>query len=140
MPRHVLDTNILIDHFRLLRPYARKSPAAATDWAAKLIANKETDAIVSPVLVEFLYGVVDAHEMQLAEAYIGSFRIIDGHETLAQDWLETRRSAKHVGHQAVPRHLGDCLISAIASRLKYEVITKDRGLLRQWGRTRQRRQ
>ena len=35
--------------------------------------------------------------------------------------------------------LGDCLIAAIATRLRREVLTKDRGLRRQHGRTRQRR-
>jgi len=139
MPRRILDTNILIDHFRGLRPYAEKRPEDATAWAKELIKNRDADAILSPIEVEFLVGGVDRHEILMAEAYLSGFRVVDEHKTLAQDWEEARRLAKHVGHHAKPRDLGDCLIDAISNRLKYVVVTNDQGLRRQHGRTRQRR-
>jgi len=105
-----------------------------------LIKDKETDAILSPIEIEFLVGVVDRHEMELAEAFLGEFHIIDGHNTLPQDWEEARRVARHIGYHATPRDLGDCLIIAICERLRYDPpFSKDRGLQRQHGRTRQRR-
>src|SRR5438874_450153 len=100
MLRRVLDTNILIAHFRGLQPYGGKRPEHARDKARVLIRDRETDAIVSPVEIEFLVGVVDRHEMVLAEAFLAEFRIIDGYSTSPQDWEEARRVAKHVGHHA----------------------------------------
>ncbi|MBX6313108.1 MAG: type II toxin-antitoxin system VapC family toxin [Isosphaeraceae bacterium] len=139
MPKRVLDTNILITHFHLLRPLDGKGPGEAEDWARALIRDKASDAIVSPVEVEFLCGVLDEHERELREAYLRPFKVIDEHRTLPQDWQEARRLAKHPGFQASPRDLGDCLIVAIAERLKHVVVTLDKGLLRQQGRARQRR-
>ena len=73
MPRTVLDTNILIGHIRRLRPYAGRRPEEADRWAKELIASRQTDAIVSPVELEFLCGVLDRHEPALAEAFLGPF-------------------------------------------------------------------
>jgi predicted nucleic acid-binding protein len=111
----------------------------ARDWARKLIDNKGSDAILSPIVIEFLCGVVDRHEMSLAEAYLESFNVIDASRILVQDWDEARAIAKHIGPQSRPRGLGDCLIIALIRRLKYEIDTHDKGLHQQRGRTRQRR-
>jgi hypothetical protein len=140
MVRRVLDTNILIEDFRGLQPYTEKKAQQASIRAQALIKDKGTKAIVSPVEIEFLGGIRDRHEMALAEAYLAEFHVIDERKTLPQDWEEARRVAKHIGHNAGSRQLGDCLIIAICTRLRYELpISKDRGLRRQLGRTRQRR-
>jgi predicted nucleic acid-binding protein len=139
VPKRVLDTNILLAHFHRLRPLDGKREAEAENWARTLIEDKQSDAIVSPVEVEFLCGVLNEHERRLRECYLRPFRVIDDHKTLPQDWQEAKRLAKHPGFRASPRDLGDCLITAISDRLKHEVITDDKGLVRQRGRTRQRR-
>jgi predicted nucleic acid-binding protein len=140
MVRRVLDTNVLIEDFRGLQPYAEKKTQQARTRAQALIHDKNTKAILSPIEIEFLGGICDRHEMELAEAYLAEFQVIDEHKTLPQDWEEARRVAKHIGHNTGPRQLGDCLIIAICNRLRYELpISKDRGLRRQLGRTRHRR-
>ena len=139
MPKRVFDANILISHFQQLRPLDGKGERDAEDWARTLITSRNGDAILSPVEVEFLCGVVNQHEMRLREAYLRAFKVVDDHKTLAHDWDEARRLAKHAGFQAEPRELGDCLISAISDRLNLELVTEDRGLIRQRGRTRHRR-
>ena len=139
MPKPVLDTNILIAHFQKFRPFDGKSPLDAEEWAKVLIADKETNAIVSPVEVEFLCGVLNQTETVLREGYLRAFRLIDDRKTLPADWEEARRVAKHPGFHAGPRDLGDCVIAAISERLHCAVISDDKGLSRQLGRTRLRR-
>jgi predicted nucleic acid-binding protein len=139
MSKRVLDTNRLIDQFRLLQPYARKKRDDAVRCADQLIELHETNAIVSPVEIEIIAGVVDPHEMELTIAFLGLFQIIDKRRILPEDWEEARRIAKHIGNSAKRRDLGDCLITAISNRLRHEVLTGDLGLKRQTGRTRQRK-
>jgi predicted nucleic acid-binding protein len=139
MRKKVLDTNILIAHWRRFAPYADKRPSDAEQWARSLIEGRETDAIVSPVAIEFLCKKVDRHQLELAEAFLNVFRIIDEGKLVPQDWQEARRLAKHAGPRARERDLGDCLISAIADRLNHDLITDDKDLIRQRGRTRRRR-
>ncbi len=153
MPKRVLDTNILIGHFKRQGPIGGKGPSDAEEWARGLIDNKGTDAIVSPVVIEVLVGVRDAHDLALTEAFLGMFRVIDEGKVLAADWKEAARIAKRVVSydREVPRRLrkrdrqqrpktkardfGDCLITAIARRLKHEVDSGDEGLHQQEGRT-----
>ena len=139
MPKRILDTNRLIDQFHSLRPYATKKAKDASSCADELIDLYETNAIVSPIEIEFIAGVVDRHEMDLTIAFLERFQIVDKRQVMPEDWLEARRIAKHIGPDANRRDFGDCLIVAIANRLNYEVSTNDRGLKRQSGRTRQRR-
>ncbi len=155
MPKRILDTNILIAHFKGLKPLAERGPSDAEDWARVLIQDKGTNAIVSPVEIEILVGVQDPHELELTEAFLRPFAIIDERRVLPEDWEEARRIAKRVvrydrevprRHRRRPRErnpktesrdFGDCLITAIASRLNCEVITDDQGLHRQAGRASQ---
>ncbi len=65
MPKFSLDTNVLISHFNQLRPLDGKGENEAEQWARSLTSNRETNAILSPVEVEFLCGVVNRHEMRL---------------------------------------------------------------------------
>jgi predicted nucleic acid-binding protein len=139
MPRQTLDTNILINHFNRHRPLDGKNEQDAESWAQVLIKDNDTKLILSPVEVEFLCGVVDEQEMRLREAFLRRFEVVDEHKTLPEDWQEARRVAKHPGYQPRSRDLGDCLLLGIANRLNLEIITDDKGLKRQRGRTRQRR-
>ena len=135
--KRLADTNALIKHFRELRPYDRKTTEQAEEWG-RSYAREFNAVIVAPVEVEFLAGIVDRHEMTLAEAYLRPFSLADRREPVARDWEEARRVAKHVGFQAARRQLCDCLITALADRLHIDVIqSEDKGLHRQRGRTRQ---
>jgi predicted nucleic acid-binding protein len=140
MRKRCLDTNVLIDHFlHSLKPLLGKSSKDAEASARSLIAARNTDIILSPTAVEFLCGILNQDEMRLREAFLKPFHVLDQGRTLPEDWEEARRFAKHAGHHARPRDLGDCLITAIADRLNLEVETDDKGLRTQKGRTRQKR-
>ena len=128
MRKLVLDTSVLINHWRRCRsgrPLQEISVAEAENWAQRLADIEHSDALVTPVVLEFLCGVVDRHEMRLARAFLRRFRPIDSGKTLVSDWREALRLAERVPGNRRPRDLGDCLIKAIANRLNHEVRTHD---------------
>src|SRR5438046_1082643 len=129
MTRKVLDTTELIRTWRTrwARSRGEKTLEDVKRWAAYLIAFSKTSAIVSPTYVEFIGGVVNKEQMRLATVFLDLFEVLDGGRTLPEDWREAIRLAKRVPRDAKPRHLGDCLIRAIAIRLRCEVMTKDQG-------------
>jgi predicted nucleic acid-binding protein len=132
--RHiVLDTTILIAQWRrrrLARPLTELDEAEVERWARQLIEIEQSDATVTPVLLEFLCGVGDKREMILARAFLKSFKAIDDRRTLRRDWQEAQRLAERVPANRRPRDLGDCLIRAIAQRLNHDVRTLDTGMPR----------
>lgn len=141
-------------HLQRLPDASSKGSDDAKQWAEELIRNKDTNAIVSPVEIEVLAGVRDAHDLELTEAFLSRFRVVDEGNVPQGDWDEAKRIAKRVvkydrevprkhRHRERAKHprtgarqLGDCLITAIALRLGYVVLTDDRGLIRQAGRSR----
>jgi hypothetical protein len=149
----ILDSNILIGHLRGLKNKAASGPGAALAHADDLIRSKESNCIVTPVLIEVLAGTSDPHDLALTEAFLSRFEIVDKRSITKADWKEAERIAKRVVRQdrKVPRQLqkrgpqqrprtggrdlGDCLILAIANRLHYDVDSNDQGLQRQDGRT-----
>jgi predicted nucleic acid-binding protein len=94
-----------------------------------LAALHGTSATVSPVIIEFLAGTTSANELMLARAYLDVFVVIDHQQTPPQDWQEAQRLAQRVPRDGRRRQLGDCLIRAIANRLKHEVISYDQGFV-----------
>ena len=153
MPKSLLDSNILLEHFRRMPDKNAKGADDAKTWADLLIKNRGTNAIVSPVEIEVLAGTRDPHDLELTEAFLSRFEVVDGQRTLPEDWEMAKRFAKRVVKldRQVPRQhrrrdrqdnpgtparqLGDCLISAIARRLNYSLITADKRLIQQEGRT-----
>jgi predicted nucleic acid-binding protein len=149
--RSILDTSILIKKLKQLRQDS--TPADAERLAKELIVDYRTRAIVSPVEIEVLAGVRDAHELDLTETFLLSFEIVDRGRITAGDWETTRNLAKRVvkydreqprrpkkrkreqNPRTEARDLGDCLILAIAKRMHYEVSTLDKGMTMQSGRT-----
>ena len=85
----------------------------------------QSNAIVTPVFLEFIGGVRSAAELQLAETYLNQFHVVDNGKVLEEDWQEAERIARRVPRDGTPRQLGDCLIRAIANRLRYDVSTID---------------
>ncbi len=82
-------------------------------------------AIVTPVYVEFMCGVRDAHELRLARAFLAAFPILDQGRILRDDWEEALRRAQRIPADGRPRDFADCLIRAIAKRFHCEVLTQD---------------
>jgi hypothetical protein len=99
----------------------------AVDWARDVTEKYGTQAIVTPVFIEFVAGTRGEHELKVARAFLGEFRIADEGAILYEDWITARRFAERIPRDAKPRQLGDCLIRAIAKRLRRDVISLDRG-------------
>lgn len=133
MRRRLLDTQVLISfwHRERRRTPPPHNPEDVEAWARKVISAHDTNAIATPVFLEFIAGVTSAEEMRLALSFLAPFKIIDEGNIPKADWEEAERIAKRVSRNTKRRQLGDCLIRAIANRLKYEVApTGDKGFPR----------
>lgn len=124
--RRILDTQFLIAHWLGCRRQTEDaSVEVAERWAADLVATYSTDAIVTPVCIEFVAGAQNREELDLKRAYLARLRVVDKGTILDRDWVEGRRLAERVPVDGKPRQLGDGLIKAIANRLAYEVFSHD---------------
>jgi predicted nucleic acid-binding protein len=81
--------------------------------------------LVTPVVIEFLAGVRGRHELELADKFLSEFAVLDDGNVVPSDWQEARRLARRVPQDGTRRQLGDCLIRAIANRLRADVLTLD---------------
>jgi predicted nucleic acid-binding protein len=127
MLRAVLDTSVLIRFWRRKvsrRKLADISPREVQAWAGELTA-RYGNIILTPVAIEFVAGATSAAELKLFLEFLSAFEAIDERRILSQDWAEAQRRAQRVPRNKKPRQLGDCLIAAIAHRLKMDVITHD---------------
>lgn len=127
MPRSILDTNVLIEQDRrgraaLMRP-ARVEDCAS--WARQLIDLRRTNAIVEPIYIDFLCGATSRDELPLYDAFLSQFERVDGGQVLEQDWHRAREIARTIRQLGRRRQLGDCLVRAIADRLRRDVITNE---------------
>ena len=117
--KRLLDTGALISYWRKCSArLATKTENDARTWADDLIEFLGTDAIVSPVYIEMIAGTSNDHELLLTRAFLSRFRNIDNWRVLPEDWLEARRIAERIPRNGKPRQLGDCLVRAIANRLR----------------------
>ncbi|MEX0717327.1 MAG: PIN domain-containing protein [Planctomycetaceae bacterium] len=125
MPGRVLDTSVLINHWRRSRtswPNARET----RDWALRLVDVRQTNLIFSPVYLEFNCGVQSAEELALAEAFLSVFEVKDGWDVRSDDLQEAARLARRVPRDGKRRQFADCLIRALAIRFRCEVLSDDR--------------
>ncbi len=83
--------------------------------------------MVTPVYIEVMAGATNREDLALFRAFLEPFSLLDNMEISRQDWEQTQRFAERIPRNGKPRQLGDCLIAAIAKRLKCEVISKDTG-------------
>lgn len=128
MPRKVLDTSVLVRYWRRHMGNLRLADVTTKDseaWGNELARLYDGSAIVTPVFVEFVAGATTARELKLAQAYLRPFELLDKRAISAADWSEAERISQRVPRDGKPRHLGDCLIRAIANRLRADVITHD---------------
>lgn len=128
MARRVLDTSVLAYHWnsRGGNSPSGKTEADAIGWATELAELRDTRAILCPVYIEFICGMTTQAQMQLAEAFLSKFEVIDQWYVLPQDVQEAKRIAKRIPFNSKPRQLGDCLVRAMANRLRQEVVTFDK--------------
>jgi predicted nucleic acid-binding protein len=129
----LLDTNRLSLHWKRMRvrPLVEYSRDDAKLWADKLIELEGSKAICSPIVVEFLCGVMNSHELEMSRTFLERFDVVDGGNITREDWETAKRYAAWVRNNSGPRDFGDCLIAAIAKRLKYDLgMTNDKELKR----------
>jgi predicted nucleic acid-binding protein len=125
----VLDTNILINFWIKKIKGKRLSDLTRSDaarWGRELIKLQGTNAILTPIYIEYVCGEGHAHAVSLARAYLQPFDLVDEGRILEQDWDEAKRIAHRVLPDNSPRQMADCLIRAICKRLHLEVFTADR--------------
>ena len=129
MKKRILDTSILIGLWQQRRGSSavRVTNSKAKRWAKELIDLYETNAIATPVYLEVIAGVTSRRELDLTRAFLAEFVCLDEGKILEQDWTQAIQLASRVPGVGRPRHLGDCLIRAIADRLRCEVKTHDTG-------------
>jgi len=127
MARLLLDTSALISNWRFCSggSLQRKTEQQARAWADRLAQLYETRDVVTPVVIEFLAGVRSNHELVLARAYLSGFHVVDEGRILQSDWARAQQIAERVPRDGKPRQMGDCLIRAVAERLRYAVISSD---------------
>ena len=126
MARRVLDTSVLVHHWRRHPvPVRDRSEDQTRQWARDLLALHKAEGIVTPVEIEFLAGTASPQELQHARAYLAEMPLIDHGSVVDADWREARRLAQRVPADGRRRQLGDCLIRAIARRINCEVISFD---------------
>jgi hypothetical protein len=128
MEKAIFDTSTLISHWNQCKSKTRGTTitlAHARVWGQNLIALRRINAIVTPVVIEFVAGITHKSEMEMARAFLDQFQNIDNGSILAEDWREARRIAERIPRDSKPRHLGDCLVRAIANRLRHDVDTLD---------------
>ncbi len=126
----ILDTNILIEHFRTARrrDETRGRVADPVKWARELILRQNSCFILSPIALEFLGGVVDRSEMDQSLTFLSQFNVLDAGDIRPEDWTKAIGLAKRISRGPRPQRRGaiDCLIRAVASRFRYEVYSNDK--------------
>ena len=129
MPRNILDTSVLIRVWKL-ELSKLKSPLTevlASRWGQNLRDFYEPAFLLSPVSIEFLAGSHSSDDLLLYRAFLSPFEVLDRGEVPADDWEQAKRFAERIPKDGKPRQFGDCIIAAIARRLRCEVITFDKG-------------
>lgn len=128
MPRRVLDTNILINHWgdrRRGAPHAEVRDADARQWGHDLIRLQGTNAILTPIHIEYLAGQRSARAVDLARTFLAAFEVVDHGRIIEQDWQNAARIAQRVPPDGSRRQMADCLIRAVCDRLHLDVFTAD---------------
>lgn len=127
MERRILDTSVLIAGWRKNATglIVHATIEDARSWADEVVRLRRSDAIVTPVKIEFLVGTRTGHELRLARAFLEAFRIIDGGEVQKEDFTAAINLAERIPPDGNPRQFGDCLIRALAQRLRHDVDSTD---------------
>ena len=125
MAKRIFDTSYLIRHWKTFPDPTKRTVENMRSWAEKFVALYGSRRIVTPVFIEMVAGANSSDELKLTYAYLDPFEIVDEGKIPKEDWDEAKRIAQRVPPNGRNRHLGDCLIRAIANRLKCDVLTLD---------------
>ena len=112
MARRILDTNVLIYHWREFKRRLNRDPTLveAEELARSLIRAHGTKAIVTPVYVELVAGATSAEQLRRFRAYLDQFDCVD-RMTMRQGGLERddpdRRSSSAGGQTPAAWGLSD---------------------------------
>jgi len=120
MPRNILDTSVLIRVWKL-ELSKLKSPlteSLASRWGQSLREFYEPAFVLTPIAIEFLAGSHSSDDLLMYRAFLSPFQLLDRAEILAEDWEQAKRFAERIPKDGKPRQLGDCIIAAIARRLR----------------------
>jgi len=104
------------------------SVSTAVEAAQRWLRNFPNDAIITPVRLEMLGGVLNRDHLIWTEAFLNEFDLMDDGKVLLEDWREAERLARRVPSIFRPRGALDCLIRAICLRLHAELYTDDTGM------------
>jgi predicted nucleic acid-binding protein len=128
MPRKILDTSVLVRHWRMRCAGSRKdvSLEMATRWGQELCVMYPPAFVVSPVIIEFVAGAREGTELRLFRTFMDPIPSLDQGIIPPTDWVLARKLAERIPKSGKPRQLGDCIISAIARRSRCDVITFDK--------------
>lgn len=126
--RTVLETNILVagwGQLRGMRDPSTIDTREASKAARQLQELYGTGLIATPVRIEFLAGATTSQELRLARAFLAEFEPVDGGSIPAVVWSMAVARASRIPRDGKPRHLGDCLIGAIAEHHGCSAQTHD---------------
>ena len=126
--RRVIDTNILINHWRRMSQNANWDQVTRVTvhvWADRLIKMESSNLILTPIGIEFLCGFTYHLEMQFAKDFLLKFQFADGGEIRSEDWSNALSLAERIPQNQKRRQLGDCLIASICKRLRLLISTAD---------------
>jgi predicted nucleic acid-binding protein len=122
MANRIFDTSYLIRHWDAFPKTTKRTTKNMRSWAEKFIAQYGSRRIVTPVVIEMVAGATSSDKLKLTHAYLDPFEIVDEGKIPKGDWDEAKRIAQRVPPDGRNRHLGDCLIRAIANRFNCDVL------------------
>ena len=136
--KQLLDTNQLITYWQRRQRtdvVHVPDPDIAAAWGRDLIASTGTDAIVSPVYLEFVGAARSGEELGAYRAFLDSFTVLDGWDIRPADLRRAKSLAERVPRRhrtdpVRPRGAIDCLIRALAARHGHTVLSDDAGFPR----------
>lgn len=130
MRRLLLDTSVLIRGYHNSPGGIPGDAERAMEWARTLVDRYSSNAIVSPVYLEFICGAKSAAELSLFESFLSVFEVADEWEIQRVDLREAQRISRRVPPDGKRRQFADCLIRAMANRLNCDVFSLDAGFPR----------
>ncbi len=137
MADRILDTSVLIQFWATKRPSPAYCPteSEAAEWAAELIQTYSTRSIVTPVRIEMLAGCTNSDELRAHRAFLSLFDIVDDGSLTKETVDRAVGFAERVPRRGPRgdvkrRHLGDCLIAALAAQYNRDVFSLDGGMPR----------
>jgi hypothetical protein len=81
MPKRLLDSNVLINHYRAYPRGRARTPETMRKWAEALVGLRGTRFIATPVYIEVVGGAQSPLDLRMVQAFLTAFHIIDERTT-----------------------------------------------------------